>query len=330
MVDKATITTVARHASVSRQTVSNVLNAPHLVRDETRARVLASIEALGYRANQAARQMRTGRSRLIAVRIERAYDGIHGSVLDLFLHGLTETASTAGYRTVLYTAADDAGEIATYEDLLASYELDGFVLTSTHHGDVRTAWLAEHGVPFVTFGRPWGSAATHPWVDVDGAAGTAAGTRHLLAAGHRRIAFLGWPEGPGVGDDRRAGWHRTVRAAGLDPAGLCLTAPDTVDDGERIARELLATPDPPTAFVCVSDSLAVGAVRATGHSPTRPVIGFDDTAAAAAIGLTSVRQPLAEAAGGCIDLLTRVIDGKRDGLPQQILLTPRLVIRDPR
>ncbi len=211
MAEKATITTVARHAMVSRQTVSNVLNSPHLVREETRARVLASIEALGYRANQAARQMRTGRSRLLAVRIGPAGDGINGSVLDTFLHGLTETASSAGYRIVLYTAADDAGEIATYDDLLASYDLDGFVLTSTHHGDVRTAWLAEHDVPFVTFGRPWGAPAGHPWVDVDGAAGTAAATRHLIAAGHRRIAFVGWPDGSGVGDDRRAGWLAAMR-----------------------------------------------------------------------------------------------------------------------
>ncbi|HKT06149.1 MAG TPA: LacI family DNA-binding transcriptional regulator, partial [Rugosimonospora sp.] len=174
MAEKTTITTVARHARVSRQTVSNVLNAPHLVRDETRARVLASIEALGYRANQAARQMRTGRSRLIAVRIEPARDGINGSVLDRFLHGLTETAATAGYRVVLYTATDDASEIAAYDDLLGSHDLDGFVLTSTHHGDARTAWLAERGVPFVTFGRPWGSTAGADWVDVDGGAGTAA------------------------------------------------------------------------------------------------------------------------------------------------------------
>ena len=64
----------------------------------------AAIDALGYRANQAARQMRTGRSRLIAVRIEPTRDGINGSVLDRFLHGLTETAGAAGYRVMLYTA----------------------------------------------------------------------------------------------------------------------------------------------------------------------------------------------------------------------------------
>src|ERR1051326_235442 len=71
MPSKVTIATVARHANVSRQTVSNVLNAPGMVRDETRARVMAAIEELGYRANLAARQLRTARSRLIGVRIDQ-------------------------------------------------------------------------------------------------------------------------------------------------------------------------------------------------------------------------------------------------------------------
>ena len=93
MAEKVTIATVAEHANVSRQTVSNVINSPHIVREETRRRVEEAIAALGYRANQAARQMRTGRSRLLAVRIEPTRDGINGSVLDRFLHGLTFAAA---------------------------------------------------------------------------------------------------------------------------------------------------------------------------------------------------------------------------------------------
>jgi DNA-binding LacI/PurR family transcriptional regulator len=346
MAEKTTITTVAQHARVSRQTVSNVLNAPHLVREETRTRVLASIETLGYRASQAARLMRTGRSRLIAVRIEPTRDGINGAVLDRFLHGLTETASADGYRIVLYTAADDAGEIATYDDLLASYDLDAFVLTSTHHGDIRTAWLADRDVPFVTFGRPWGAPVdVHPWVDVDGAAGTAAATRHLLAAGHHRIAFIGWPEGSGVGDDRRSGWQVAMREAGADGTGLSVATRDGVAEGERAARDLLARAQPPTAFVCASDSLGLGARQASAESSRvrasasaessrvrasdreAAVVGFDDTAVAHATGMSSVSQPLAEAAGRCVRLLRDLLDGSAEPQPRQVLLTPHLVVR---
>lgn len=320
MADKVTIATVAAHAKVSRQTVSNVLNTPHLVREETRERVREAIAALGYRANQAARLMRTGRSHLLAVRIEPTRDGINGSVLDRFLHGLTEAATPAGYRILLYAAADDQAEIATYDDLLATHELDGFVLTSTHHGDVRTSWLAERGVPFVTFGRPWGAPDSHPWVDVDNAAGTAAATRHLLDRGHRRIGFIGWPEGSGVGDERRAGWATTV---GPDMADLARATVDGVAEGEAAARDLLSISDPPTALVCASDSLAAGAYAVV--PPGTAVTGFDDTAVARVLGLTSVAQPLAEAAARCVDLLAGVLDGGT--APRPVLLPPSLVVR---
>ncbi|MFG2102386.1 LacI family DNA-binding transcriptional regulator [Micromonospora echinaurantiaca] len=327
MAEKVTIATVARHARVSRQTVSNVLNAPHIVREETRARVQEAIDALGYRANQAARQMRTGRSRLIAVRIEPTRDGINGSVLDRFLHGLTEAAEAAGYRTMLYTAADVEREIAAYDDLLSAYDLDGFVLTGTHHGDPRTAWLAARGVPFVTFGRPWDTPEAHPWVDVDGAAGTAEATRHLLARGHRRIGFLGWPTGSGVGDDRRSGWSQALRAAGIEPAGWHRETEDGIAEGERLMRELLATAEPPTAVICASDSLALGALQvARAADPAVAVIGFDDTPVAAAVGLTSVSQPLGEAAARCVELLTAVLDGIYR-TTDHVLLQPALVPR---
>ncbi|MFC7586344.1 hypothetical protein ACFQYP_23305 [Nonomuraea antimicrobica] len=89
-----------------------------MVKEETRQRVLAAVEALGYRVNAAARQMRTGRSRLLATRIETTQDGIN--VYDRFLHGLTESAARSGYRVLLYTAIDDRSEIATIDQLLGS------------------------------------------------------------------------------------------------------------------------------------------------------------------------------------------------------------------
>jgi DNA-binding LacI/PurR family transcriptional regulator len=336
MPEKVTIATVARRAQVSRQTVSNVLNSPQLVRQETRERVRAAIDELGYRANQAARQMRTGRSRLIAVRIEPARDGINGWILDRFLHGLTEAAAPTGYRVMLYTATDDDQEMALYQELLASFDLDAFVLTSTHRGDRRTDWLADRDVPFVTFGRPWGAPARHSWVDVDGAAGTAEATNRLLAAGHRRIGFIGWPPGSGIGDNRRDGWLDALRRAGHDPAGLDRAVIDGVAEGEQAASDLLAA-HRPTALVCASDSLALGALRATGGGPARApgpdgpvaVIGFDDTPVAQAVGLTSVGQPLAQAAARCIEMLARLLDDvPGEPQPEHVLLRPHVVARD--
>jgi DNA-binding LacI/PurR family transcriptional regulator len=330
---------VARHANVSRQTVSNVLNSPEVVRTETRERVRQAVEELGYRVNQAARRMRTGRSRLLAVRIERTQDGMN--VFDRFLHGLSESAARAGYRVILYTADDDHSEIDTFDDLLGAYEPDAFVLTSTHYGDARTSWLAERGLAFVTFGRPWGTpdGGAHPWVDVDGAAGTEAATRHLLAAGHRRIGFIGWAEGSGVGDDRMGGWTRALSTGPAGPhdnpphadnpphgdsARLVARTDGSVSGGEAAARVLVAAGA--TALVCVSDSVALGAMQAGDV----PVIGFDDTPVAGAVGLTSLSQPLPEAAASCVDVLTRLIDADKPDKPDKpdhILLEPRLVVR---
>src|SRR3990170_8234724 len=80
--EQVTLEAVARHARVSRQTISNALNAPHRLRPETLARARASIETLGYLPNQAARSLRTSSSKLIGLRIEPARDGINGSILD--------------------------------------------------------------------------------------------------------------------------------------------------------------------------------------------------------------------------------------------------------
>jgi DNA-binding LacI/PurR family transcriptional regulator len=349
MAARPTLETVARAAGVSRQTVSNVLNTPDRVRSSTRSRVQRAIEDLGYQPSLAARQLRTSRSRTLGMRLEPSHDGINGVVFDRFLHALVEIAQGTGYRVLLYTAADDGDELTTYQSLLSTGQVDGFVLTSTHHGDPRTAWLNEHDVPFSTFGRPWGAVeAPHAWVDVDGAAGTAQAVEHLTAAGHRRVAFIGWPAGSGVGDDRREGWRRGLAEAGIGPDPALDTAVDDgVGAGTREAERLLGEPDPPTGFVCASDSLALGVLGAlnrhrrnapTGGSPPPAVVGFDDTPVAAAVGLTSVAQPLASAARACLEQVLADLAGANSGQahaaaatpPRErtpVLLTPTLVVR---
>jgi DNA-binding LacI/PurR family transcriptional regulator len=341
MTSKPTLVSLARELGVSRQTVSNAINAPHRVKTETLERVREAIAASGYRPSVAGRQLRTRRSRNLALRLYPSTDGINGAVLDRFLHALTEAGQGHGYRLTLFTAADDEGELTAIDELLATADIDGFVLTSTHHGDARTAWLLEHGVPFVSFGRPWSSEADpflapHAWVDVDGGAGTAQATGLLLQRGHRRIGFLGWPEGSGVGDDRRSGWQRALRGAGLevDPS-LSVGVEDLVPAGARAARGLFGRGA--TALVCGSDSLALGAVSAwretlphtDGDGP--PVVGFDDTPVAAALGLSSVRQPIEQAAEHVLaGLLHQISDRPAGREPARHLLLPsRLVTRRP-
>jgi DNA-binding LacI/PurR family transcriptional regulator len=330
---RPTLESVARLAGVSRQTVSNVLNAPHLVRPATRARVRAVIAETGYRPVKAAQTLRTRRSHLIAVGL-RPPGGAPSEPLDSFLRALTAAAQRRGYRIMLYPAGADDTEIASYDRLLSEYDLDAFVLTDTHAGDMRTAWLHRHQVPFVTFGRPWGTAAGHSWVDVDGAAGVDAVTSHLIGLGHERIAFLGWPAGSGLGDDRRSGWEQACQMARLPTAGLFRPVRQDLAQARLACAELLQTRQPPSAFVCVSDMIALGAwaeLTARGLVPGQrtAVTGFDDSAAAAAIGLTSVAQPLPEVARACLDALQKLLatPPRQARVPDRVLLEPRVVLR---
>ena len=332
---RPTMADVAKAASVSLQTVSNVINAPHLVRAATRERVEAVIAATGYRPLKAAQTLRTQRSHLIAVIIPEPGQW-KGELHNAFLHALTRRAQKSGYRILLFTAMDNDEEIRAYDELLGDYTLDAFVITGTHSADRRTSWLRRKRVPFVTFGRPWGAAGTHPWVDVDGAYGERMATEHLIMTGHRRIAFLGWPEDSDVGEDRKAGWEQACQAAGLPTDGLCARLEDDLAQGREACARLLEAADPPTGFVCVSDTIALGAwteITARGLVPGRDiaVIGFDDSTAAAAVGLTSVAQPLDEVADACLVALDRILSpgsgkGKRGARPRA-LLEPRLVVR---
>ncbi|GAB3393964.1 LacI family DNA-binding transcriptional regulator [Humibacter soli] len=324
-----TVHDVALAAGVSRQTVSNVLNSPAIVRPDTRERVLEAIDRLGYRPHASARRLRTQKSSTIGIRLDPMLDGISGSVLDRFLHALTEQADDVGLRILLFTATGPEDEIRQFGRLLDGSDVDAFVLTSTFHGDPRTEWLIEHEQRFVTFGRPWGiddmNDPRHAWVDVDGRAGVRAATESLLQRGLRRIGFVGWPEGSGTGDERRGGWVDAMSEAGLAEQLPTLheEAVDTVAAGKDAAARLLARVPDLEAVVASSDSLALGTV--VGEKAAVPVVGFDNTPVSAAMGFSSVDQRLGEVAEGVLALL----EGAADDTTRHRLVTPELVLRSP-
>ena len=329
MTQRPTLVTVARAAGVSRQTVSNVINAPHLVSPETLELVRSILDDVGYRPNLAARQLRTGRSGNIGLRMRPSNDGINGAVLDGFLHALTEAAQAAGHRVVLFTAADDDDEIRGYRELLDTTNIDGFVLTDTHYGDSRTRWLEESGTAFVTFGRPWSSDSTpspHSWVDVDGAAGTAAATAHLLSLGHTpdRLHRLARRLRHRRRAPRRLAPHHARRrvGGGRPRPRLRRRHPGRFANA---AADMLASSDA-TAFVCASDSLALGALGSARRSSGVAVVGYDNTAVAAAVGMSSVAQPLELVARSVFDSLLAQL-GPSPAAPVQQLVAPTLVAR---
>ena len=291
-----------RAAGVSRQTVSNAVNNPDLLRPDTLSRVQEAIDELGYSPNRAARNLRTRTSHLIGLRFTPAQEGTANALMDRFVHSLVETSSAAGYHVLLFPG-DPEDPLAGYDDLLRSTAVDAFVATDTYLGNPQAAWLETRRAPFVAFGRPWDNPdAGHPWIDVDGAAGTELAACHLLERGHQRIAWIGWRKDSWIGEDRRAGWSRALRDRGLATTGLASRVEDTVASG-REASAVLLDEAQPSAFVCASDTLAMGVLHTLadrGLVPGRDiaVVGFDDSQVAQVVppGLTSVRQPLEEAA----------------------------------
>ncbi len=332
---RPTIGMVAERAGVSRQTISNAFNAPHRLRPETLAAVRVAIDELGYRPNQAARSLRTQATKVIGCRLLPSNYGGTGGVLDRLLHALCDTARSNGYDLLTFSAKDDDEEIAVYEDLLRRHAVDGFVLTNTHHGDARPDWLNEHHARFVAFGRPWGRrGAQHNWIDVDGAKGTAEAVGYLAGLGHTRIGFLGLPAGIGVGDDRLAGWERQTERLGLPTKGLLARAEDGIASGRALAEQLLAGPRPPSALVCVSDAMALGAMRAVEDRGWRAgrevsVVGFDDSPVASVMrpGLSSLRQPIEAVANQLVETLLAVL-GAGQPRPVRTLIVPRLIVRE--
>ncbi|WP_193611213.1 LacI family DNA-binding transcriptional regulator [Nocardioides lijunqiniae] len=327
-----TLADVAELAGVSRQTVSNAVNNPDLLRADTLVRVQDAIEELGYSPNRAARNLRTRSSHLVGMRLSPGQEFTANAAIDRFVHSLVETTGEAGYHVLLFNG-DGNDPLRGYDDLLRSTAVDAFVVTDTYLGNPQAAWLRERRAPFVSFGRPWDDPdATHPWVDVDGAAGTELATRHLLDKGHERIAWIGWRKDSFIGEDRRAGWSRALKERDLSTTGMASRVEDTVNSG-REASAVLLDEARPSAFVCASDTLAMGVLHTLADRGLRAgadiaVVGFDDSQVAQVVrpGLTSVRQPLEDAAIRVVNALEGLL-AHPPRVGPGILLTPTLAVR---
>lgn len=339
MVKPATVEDVARVAGVSRQTVSNVINSPAIVREHTRERVQRAIAELAYRPHAAARRLRTRRSSTIGIHLDPYTGGISGVLLDRFVHALTERAGDRGMRVLIYSARTADEEIERLTDLIDGAEIDAAVVTGTFYGDPRTDWLLDRGVPFVSFGRPWGGEdvfrSRHTWVDVDGAAGTRAATRHALQEAGPRVGFFGWPSDAGTGDDRERGWREAMADAGAE--GPLFEAVDGLGGAREVMVARFAEPGvlrDLDALVCVSDAHAVAAHLAAADAGRRglPVIGFDNTPVVEALGISSIEQSPELVAAAVLDLLMgttgHAVAPRDEATPaEHVLVEPRLILR---
>ena len=191
----ATITQVAHQAGVSTATVSYVVNQSVPVSPETRERVLAAIRELDYHPSSIARNLQRRTMHTLGFVLPYRNRPVSDPFILQFLAGVSDEAAQQGFDLLLSVCAPGEGESEVYRRLVRGRRVDGLIVTDTRCHDERIAYLHRHQFPFVTFGRcsQESSAADCPYVDVDGARGVAEAVAHLVACGHRRIAYIGLP-----------------------------------------------------------------------------------------------------------------------------------------
>ncbi|WP_334061835.1 LacI family DNA-binding transcriptional regulator [Limimaricola cinnabarinus] len=248
---------------LSQTTVSRALNGYADVSAATRARVLAAAEAHDYRPNTRARALATGRSGVIGHVIPRI--NTHAMVNPIFadfIAGAGETYSQAGYE-MLISVVDDGEEEKAYRSMKRRGLVDGLVVSAPRMNDPRIALLDEIGLPYAVHGRATGADRPYCWVDVNNRRAFARATDFLIDLGHCRIGLINGMETMDFAHRRRRGYEEALRARGL-AVDAALTRQDEMTEGYgwRAARELLALPDPPTAFLVSSVICMLGVRRA--------------------------------------------------------------------
>ena len=333
MTESASVIDVARRAGVSLGTVSNVLNRPERVAPATRERVRRAIEELEFVRNEAARQLRTGRSRTIGLIV---LDVGNPFFTDLAA-GVENAAEEAGLSVILCNSGNSASREDHYLSLLQAQRAYGILITPITGKNDRVQELRARGTQVVLVDR--GSTKRQCSVSVDDVVGGELAVAHLIAQGHERIAFVGGPVSINQVADRLAGARTTARAAGLPKTAIRLirTPGLNVAAGRKTGEQIAGMPPRarPTAAFCANDLLALGLLQEmTRRNLDVPgdlaIVGYDDIdfAAAAAVPLTSVRQPRAQLGHAAAELLIDEVSSPETHQHRQVVFEPELVVRE--
>lgn len=335
MSNPSSIKDVAALAGVSIGTVSNVLNRPEIVRPATRLKVEQAITQLGFVPNGSARQLKAGRSRIVAY---LALDAANPFFTDV-ARGVEETIRGHGLSLFLCDSGQDPRREDAYLRDLAELRARGVLVTAVDLSNPRIEHLRTRGVSVVLVDRVLsGSAADWCAIGVDDVVGGELAVEHLIERGHQRIAFIGGPhEIPQVAD-RQTGARRAVDRAGLGSDALTVlpTAGLTFADGRPAGEKLLgiSVRKRPTGVFCANDLVAIGLLQhLTQHGVRVPddvaIIGYDDIeyAGAAAVPLSSVAQPRHELGRVAARLLLDESERGAEHVHEQVVFTPALIAR---
>lgn len=329
----SSIREVAERAGVSLGTVSNVLNRPDIVAEETRRRVLVAIEEIGFVPNGSARQLRVGRSQHIGLVVLDVANPFFTDVA----RGVEDLANQAGYVVILCNSDDSAEKESHYLQVLEEQRTQGVLITPVQSDAGYLQRFRRRGIAVVLLDRP-SRIKDLCSVSVDDVRGGELAAAHLLEQGHQRIAFVHGPLSIRQIADRRRGVLKAIRAAGLDSDRALLdisVATQTARDGEQSAEKLLNATIKPTAVFCANDLLALGLMRALirrGLSipGDMAMVGYDDVEFASVLStpLTSIRQPKYELGRAATELLLDEATHPETHQHKHIVYQPELIVRE--
>ena len=316
---------VAALAGVSHQTVSRVLNGSTLVKADTRTKVLAAIEEMGYRRNNAARMLATNRSGRIGM--ISAHLALHGP--SMIAVSVQEAGHTAGYDVSLVGVSDFTLEsLQGAVDRLLDEAVEALVIAVARRDATERVLSLDLSVPVVLVqGVTQGQAMAS---GIDQVRGARLATEHLLDLGHRHVAHVAGPADWVEAGQRLAGWQQAHAERDALPGPLLAgdwSARSGYEAGRRIADDSGVT-----AVFVANDAMALGMLRAFHERgvevPGRiSVVGFDDVPEAAYFwpGLTTVSQEFSLLGRRAVDLTLRALGG--ESAPSEALIEPSLVVR---
>ena len=323
---------VAAAAGVSLGTVSNVMNRPEVVSSRTRERVERAMTELGFVRNESARQLRAGTSRTLAYVM---LDGTNPFFHDV-AQGIELAAEDADLSLFICNSNSRAGREEVHLDRLLQQRVQGILITPVDPSAPHLDELVRRGVPLVIVDRVREGDGCCS-VAVDDVLGGRIAVEHLVEQGHTRVAFIGGPESIGQVRERLQGARQIWTELGLAPDDLVYLPTEalTVAEGRSAGERLVGLPARrrPSAAFCANDLLALGLLQQGIGAGLRvpddlAIVGFDDIefAAAAAVPLTSVRQPRQELGRAAAQL---VLDEATNPAHrhQQLSFTPELVAR---
>lgn len=323
---------IAKKAGVSIATVSHAFRNPGRVSDETRKRVLAAAQEIGYTPNKMAVSLRTARSGNIVAIIPDIADSFNSEIIK----GIESVARDRGYAVLLGDTQGSEEREREFAAMTLSRQADGIILMSHRLPfDVPADGAPADSLPPVVSGCEFTGYDGVPNVAIDDRQGAVDAVNHLLELGHRNIAVITGDVDSASTRSRLAGFRDAMGAAGVEiDDRWVIYGGYTADSGEYAAQELLMRKERPSAVFCFSDEIALGCMHALQHAGfvvpgDISVVGFDDIPFARYFvpSLTTVAQP-AEAIGrSCATLLLDIIDGKRPKT-NRFVLPHKLVVRE--